>query len=160
MVNIFLRSSSVEDELWKTTWQIISLPWCFCYLNITFTFTPLSSNCSIYHCPKSLQDHPVTKLTIELDLRPANYRKLTLKVLGSSCSSRYSLWPCWNILAMCKVSFCCGRNAYFLLIMCFRCIKIQMYSSSPLDSTDWNYAWVFFFIKYVYCFFVFQGSLT
>ena len=27
-----------------------ALPWCLCYLNITFTFTPLSSNCSIYHC--------------------------------------------------------------------------------------------------------------
>ena len=31
------------------------------YLNVTFNFTPLSSNCSIYHCPK----------TIELRLRPA-----------------------------------------------------------------------------------------
>ena len=28
-------------------------PWCLCYLNITFTFTPLSSNCSIYHCCKT-----------------------------------------------------------------------------------------------------------
>ena len=28
-----------------------ALPWCLCYLNITFTFTPLSSNCSIYHFP-------------------------------------------------------------------------------------------------------------
>ena len=27
-----------------------ALPWCLSYLNITFTFTPVSSNCSIYHC--------------------------------------------------------------------------------------------------------------
>ena len=46
----FFRSSSVEDDLWKMTWQNCSLPWCLYYLNISFTFTPLSSNCSIYHC--------------------------------------------------------------------------------------------------------------
>ena len=53
LLDIFFWSSSAEDNLWKTTWQIISLSWCLCYLNITFTFTPLSSNCSIYHCPKT-----------------------------------------------------------------------------------------------------------
>ena len=48
--NFCYRSSSAEDDLWKTTWQIILLPWCLCCLNITFTFTPLSSICSNSHC--------------------------------------------------------------------------------------------------------------
>ena len=50
LVEIIFWSSSAEDDLWKTTWQKISLPWCFSYFNITFTFTPLSSNCSNSHC--------------------------------------------------------------------------------------------------------------
>ena len=72
----------------KTTWQKISLPWCLCYRNIIFTFTPLSPNCSIYHCPKSFdqqeQQH-VTKLPIELRLRPANKK------------SFHNLWCCFDI---------------------------------------------------------------
>ena len=65
-----------------------ALPWCLCYLNITFTFTPLSSNCSIYHCCNPWITNNINNIMWQSYLLSCAFGQLKMYILFSSTTKQ------------------------------------------------------------------------